>query len=236
MAQQKTSRSHHLSKGASNGNNRDFAGLATSLANIGKDFYSRGWVFGTGGNFSAVLNHDPLRLAITPTSMDKGALVPTDILEINAAGEVLAGSSRPSFEYLLHLAIIRARKAGAVLHTHSIWATVLSEREVGQGGFTIEGYEMLKGLEGVTTHQHREWVPVLHNSQDMVQLSASVETVLHENPSAHGFLLHGHGLYTWGQTLQEAKRHVEILEFLFEVVGRTTFEPKPRKQQRMQEV
>src|ERR1700743_856801 len=155
MAQQKTSRGNHLAKSTSNGNNRDFTALATALADIGKDFYSRGWVFGTGGNFSAVLNPDPLRLAITPTSMDKGALVPSDILEINAAGEVLAGSSRPSFEYLLHLAIINARKAGAVLHTHSIWATVLSERDVEQGGFFIQGYEMLKGLEGVKTHEHR---------------------------------------------------------------------------------
>jgi methylthioribulose-1-phosphate dehydratase len=236
MAQPKTSRGNHLPKTSGNGDNRGFASLATALANIGKGFYSRGWVFGTGGNFSAVLNHDPLRLAITPTSMDKGALVPTDILEINGAGEVLSGSSRPSFEYLLHLAIIHARKAGAVLHTHSIWATVLSERQVEQGGLAIEGYEMLKGLEGVKTHQHREWVPILHNSQDMVQLSAAVETVLNENPSAHGFLLHGHGLYTWGQTLEEAKRHVEILEFLFEVVGRTAFEPKPHTQRRMQEV
>ena len=235
MAQLKTSRGSHLSSTSGNGDNRRFAALAAALASIGKDFYSRGWVFGTGGNFSAVLDHDPLRLAITPTSMDKGSLAPSDILEINAAGGVLVGSSRPSFEYLLHLAIINARKAGAVLHTHSIWATILSEREVELGGIAIEGYEMLKGLEGVKTHQHREWIPILYNSQDMVQLSASVETVLHQNPSAHGLLLHGHGLYTWGQTLQEAKRHVEILEFLFEVVGRTTYEPKPRTQRRMQE-
>ena len=202
---------------------REFTELASTLAGIGKDFYSRGWVFGTGGNFSAVLNAEPLRLAITPTSVDKGTLAPSDILEINEAGEVLTGDSRPSFEYLLHLAIVRARNAGAVLHTHSIWATVLSEREVARHGLAIEGYEMLKGLEGVKTHEHREWVPILHNSQDMVQLSRSVETTLNQNPAAHGFLLHGHGLYTWGRTLLEAKRHVEILEFLFEVLGRTTF-------------
>lgn len=203
-------------------NEHEFEELASALAGIGKDFYSRGWVFGTGGNFSAVLSGDPRRLAITPTSVDKGTLATSDILEISEAGEVLTGRSRPSFEYLIHLAIVRARNAGAVLHTHSIWATVLSEREVSRDGLSIEGYEMLKGLEGVKTHEHREWVPILKNSQDMVQLSGLVETTLNQSPNAHGILLHGHGLYTWGRTLQEAKRHVEIFEFLFEVLGRTT--------------
>jgi hypothetical protein len=28
---------------------------------------------------------------------------------------------------------------------------------------------MLKGLDGVTTHEHREWIPILPNSQDMAQ-------------------------------------------------------------------
>ncbi len=196
--------------------------LASALAAMGKEFYSRGWAYGTGGNFSAVLSGEPRHLAITPTSVDKGTLAPSDILEINEAGEVLAGRSRPSYEYLLHLAIVKARNAGAVLHTHSIWATVLSEREVARQGIAIQGYEMLKGLEGVKTHEHREWVPVLYNSQDMVQLASQVETTLNQNPAAHGILLHGHGLYTWGRTLPETKRHVEIFEFLFEVLGRTS--------------
>lgn len=198
-----------------------FLDTAAKLAEIGVGFYLRGWVLGTGGNFSSVLSSDPLRLAITPTGSHKGELSPTDILEINETGEVLTGSSRPSFEYMLHLAIIRARGAGAVLHTHSIWATMLSGRWASQRGLAIEGYEMLKGLEGVSDHRHREWLPILPNSQDMVQLGATVETLIEENPDVHGFILERHGLYTWGPTLSIARRHVEILEFLLEVVGRT---------------
>jgi methylthioribulose-1-phosphate dehydratase len=207
--------------GASQEREHEFIELASNLTAIGKEFYSRGWVYGTGGNFSAVLSGEPRHFAITPTSVDKGTLSPSDILEINEAGEVLTGHSRPSFEYLLHLAIVQARNAGAVLHTHSVWATVLSGHEVARQGIAIQGYEMLKGLEGVKTHEHREWVPILYNSQDMIELSALVKTTLNQNPSAHGLLLQGHGLYTWGRTLQEARRHVEIFEFLFEVLGRT---------------
>jgi methylthioribulose-1-phosphate dehydratase len=84
----------------------------------------------------------------------------------------------------------------------------------------IEGYEMLKGLEGVRTHQHREWLPILENSQDMADLARSVERILLQHPDCHGILLRKHGVYTWGKDLVQAKRHVEILEFLLEVVGR----------------
>jgi methylthioribulose-1-phosphate dehydratase len=79
---------------------------------------------------------------------------------------------------------------------------------------------MLKGLEGVRTHKHREWLPILENSQDMRELAEKVTTTLRETPGIHGFLLREHGLYTWGASLQEAKRHVEILEFLMEVLVR----------------
>lgn len=79
---------------------------------------------------------------------------------------------------------------------------------------------MLKGLEGVTTHEHREWVPIIENSQDMTALAKSVEDTLNQNPQSHAFLLRRHGLYTWGSNIEEAKRHVEILEFLLEVLGR----------------
>jgi methylthioribulose-1-phosphate dehydratase len=128
---------------------------------------------------------------------------------------------RPSAEALLHLAIVRGREAGAVLHTHSVWSTVLSGAHASKGGVALEGYEMLKGLEGVRTHQHREWLPILENSQDMGELSQAVSKTLSEHPAIHGFLLREHGLYTWGASLQEAKRHVEILEFLIEVAVRS---------------
>lgn len=198
-----------------------FTQLASDLAAIGKGFYARGWVFGTSGNFSAVLACDPLRLAITSTGLEKGTLAPGHFLEIDGEARVLRGAGRPSAETALHVTIVRDLKAGAVLHTHSVWSTVLSGTYAAKGGLAIEGYEMLKGLEGVRTHQHREWLPILENSQDMTELSGRVSAALRENPSIHGFLLRDHGLYTWGATLQDAKRHVEILEFLMEVVVRS---------------
>ena len=197
-----------------------FPKLAADLASVSRGFYQRGWVLGTSGNFSAVLSREPLRLAITSSSVDKGELAADHILQIDESGDVLEGGGRPSAETLLHLAVVRLRGAGAVLHTHSVWSNILSDAYAADGGFSIEGYEMLKGLEGVSTHEHREWLPIIENSQDMSRLARSVEDALRRRPDAHGFLLRRHGLYTWGKDLAEAKRHVEILEFLLEVLGR----------------
>jgi len=194
------------------------AELASQLAEIGRQFYGRGWVLGTSGNFSAVLSRDPLRLAITSSGVDKGSLSPGDILEIDQHGGVVSGSGRPSAEAGLHLTIVRARGAGAVLHTHSVWGTILSDAP--GNGLVVQGYEMLKGLDGVATHEHREWLPVIENTQDWEVAAPSVTALLDTYPDAHGLLIRSHGLYTWGRDLAEAKRQVEILEFLFEVMGR----------------
>jgi methylthioribulose-1-phosphate dehydratase len=190
------------------------------MAELGREFHVRGWVLGTSGNFSAVLHREPLCLAITSTGSDKGHLSVGQILELDETLTVFRGEGRPSAETALHVAIVLRRQAGAVLHTHSVWSTVLSGWHASKGGVAIEGYEMLKGLEGIHTHKHREWLPIVENSQDMHELAQEISQTLEENPSAHGFLLRGHGLYTWGADLAEAKRHVEIFEFLMETLVR----------------
>jgi methylthioribulose-1-phosphate dehydratase len=200
------------------------ASAARDLAAIGRRFYTRGWVLGTSGNFSTVLSLDPLRLAITASSVHKGTLRAGHILEIDRDGGVIGKTrSQPSAETLLHLEIVNCTGAGAVLHTHSMWGTMLSDVHAERGGLELEGYEMLKGLRGVRTHTHREWIPIIDNDQDMTRLSGVVRTTLASGRDGppHAFLLRRHGLYTWGETLTEAERHVEILEFLFETVART---------------
>ena len=206
------------------GSGRNRRAVAARLAAYGREFHGRGWARGTSGNYSAVLCREPLRLLITSSGLDKTFLTERDLLEIDEHGNVLAGRGNPSAETGIHLMLAGMRNSIAcVLHTHSIWNTLLSERYVAQGGLAICGYEMLKGLEGVKTHKHREWIPVLDNDQDVSSLAEKVATELERDPVAHGFLIAGHGLYTWGDTLAQARRHVEIFEFLFEVVGRREF-------------
>lgn len=197
--------------------------LETHLASVARSCHVRGWALGTSGNFSAVISRNPFRMTISSSGFDKSTLSPEHFVHVNAEGTVTSGTGKPSAETALHLLITRALGAGAVLHTHSVWNTMLSGHYAAQSGLWIEQYEMLKGLEGVKSHQHREWLPVFQNDQDMKRLSGIVETELRQRPEVHGFLLERHGLYTWGKDLAQAKRHLEILEFLLEVLARTHF-------------
>ncbi len=194
--------------------------VAPEIVALATRAYARGWVLGTSGNFSAVTQTEPLRLAITESGVDKGRLGSDQILEIDAESRPM-GDGKPSAEALLHLAVVRACGAGAVAHTHSTWSTLLSDRHAAEGGLAIEGYEMLKGLAGVTSHAHREWLPIIQNSQDWPREKDAVERMLRDSRGAHAFLIRRHGLYTWGKDVAEVSRHLEILEFLLEAVGRS---------------
>ena len=193
-----------------------------ALRTVGTQFHGRGWSLGTSSNYSILLSREPFRLLLTASGKDKGRLGSGDFVVVNEAGHAMEpGDARPSAETMLHVVLARQPEVGAVLHTHSVWGTLLSDLHAGAGGLAIEGYEMLKGLAGITTHEHREWVPIFANTQDISMLAREVAGRL-SGPTAlrHGFLICRHGLYTWGRDIDEARRHVEIFEFLFEVLGR----------------
>jgi len=159
-----------------------------------------------------------LELLMAPSGVDKGLVEPEALITVDADGQLLAGSGKPSAETLLHLAIVKSRGAGAVLHTHSQAATLLSKLAcpVGQseGWILVSGLEMQKGLEGIKSHEEEVAIPVLANDQDLKRLSEAAYPVLPHAP--YGLLIAGHGLYAWGANLGLAKRHLEILEFLLE--------------------
>ncbi len=162
-------------------------------------------------------------LLITRSGVDKGRISAEDLLPIGQDGKPIGGrTDKPSAETAIHLTLVRETAAAAVLHTHSVWGTLLSELFVEQRGFTLSGYEMLKGIHGVDSHRDSVWVPVVKNTQNMDGLAESIHHLLQRRPNTHGFLISGHGLYTWGESLTEAYRHAEAFEFLFQLVGRRT--------------
>jgi methylthioribulose-1-phosphate dehydratase len=197
--------------------------LGQSLCQVVRDLAAQGWCQGTGGNFSVTLSREPLRLLITRSGLHKRHLEPEGLMIVGPGGKAAEGeTAKPSAEAALHTVIVERTGAASVLHVHSVANTLLGEHFADRGGFTLSGYEMLKGLEGITTHEAEAFMPVLRNSQDMPALAEEVDRLLADRPGAHGFLLAGHGLYTWGASLEQANRHVEILEFLFECVARRT--------------
>jgi methylthioribulose-1-phosphate dehydratase len=193
--------------------------IAESLCATARWCYTQGWVPATSGNFSV---RQGGRILITASGLDKGALTPDGLLEVDLDGRVVSGAGKPSAETGLHLVLYKARPAaGAILHVHTVWNTLISGIHEGAGHVAITGYELLKGLSGVSTHEHVERVPILRNSQDYAELMSEFSDALKEYPDTHGVLLSRHGLYTWGGSVAEARRHLEALEFLFEVEGRS---------------
>jgi methylthioribulose-1-phosphate dehydratase len=199
-----------------------YADQVEGLRRAGYIFWRRGWSLGTSSNYSVVVERDPLMLLVTASGKDKGQLRGDDFVLVGSKGEpTLLDQPKSSAETLLHcVAANLFPDVGSVLHTHSTWSTLLSQRFAAQGGILFEGFEMLKGLSGVRSHEHREWLPIFDNTQDIPSLAKSVAAMHEEKGIAHGYLIKGHGLYTWGRDLDEALRHIEIWEFLLECLGR----------------
>jgi methylthioribulose-1-phosphate dehydratase len=205
------------------------AGCESSLDGLrdcGRLFHSRGWSVGTSSNYSVVLSQDPVDIVVTASGLDKGALRRPDFVRVGPDGKpAFPGQPKSSAETMLHVVLAqRPETVGCILHTHSVWSTLLSDHFFPQYGFEIYGFEMLKGLEGITTHDTHFWVPIFENTQDIPALARQVEQMQRQSPEriTHGFLIRRHGLYTWGRDIAAARRHVEIFEFLFECVARTT--------------
>jgi methylthioribulose-1-phosphate dehydratase len=184
------------------------------LASIGRWMSTRGLLPATSGNLSCRVS--ATHVAITASGCDKGDLSPEDVLVVGIdAGIDDPAAPRMSAETPLHLQLYRDRPAtGAVLHGHSIASTLVSATRLGQGRLVLAGYELLKAFRGVTTHEASVEVPIFANSQDMAALAATVSERLARAPAAVCYLLAGHGAYAWGESVGEARRHLEALEFL----------------------
>lgn len=195
-----------------------FTKAAEALSKTVRFLAARGWTPATSSNFSTRLPDQ--RVAISRSGVDKFAFAPKDVMIVDLEGKAVAPKdARPSAETLLHTLLYkRFEDVGAVLHTHSVNGTVLSMHA--GGGVPLSDFELLKGLRGVDTHQTSIVVPVFPNSQNMEELAAEVSAWMDMHPDDvhHGFLIQGHGLYAWGRDLDEARRHVETFEFLFECV------------------
>ena len=182
------------------------------LIAVGQFAAAHGWVPATSGNFSRRLADG--RIAITRSGADKGQLNPSDIVVLDPGMRI---PHSVSAETALHMGRYRTDAAiGAVLHVHSVAATVLSRVAAQQGELRLDGFEMLKSIAGVTTHEVALALPIFPNSQDMDALADLIEAHLGAGAMVPGYLLAGHGLYAWGRDVNEARRHVEGLEFLLD--------------------
>ncbi len=192
----------------------DFSAKAKAIADATREFAAHGWTPATSSNFSMLLD-DGQHLAITVSGRDKGQLREEDIMVVDMHDRPVGSTQRPSAETALHTQIYRRfPDARVVLHTHSRTQSVASRLFAGQGRLRLQGWELQKAISGHDTHESTLDVPVFPNTQRMPELVARVDAWLDEGHPLHAYLIDGHGLYTWGRDMPEARRHLEALEFL----------------------
>lgn len=194
----------------------EFQQRASELIEAGRYIHGRGWAPATSGNFSARLGDG--RIAITVSGRHKGELTPDDIMLIDAEGRSLDGK-KPSAETLLHTSIYRRYPdVGSVLHPHTPSATLLSR--FFRDELVLENYELLKALPGIDTHETRIIIPIFPNDQNIPRLALKVDEYIELHGNIYGYIIAGHGFYTWGASVKDALRHVDALEFLFDIESR----------------
>jgi len=190
----------------------DFQSCAQSLIEAGQQLYTQNMVPATSGNLSARLADDSL--AITVSGRHKGKLSERDIMQVDRQGRSL-DDRRPSAETLLHVFIYRRfPHARVVLHPHSVNATVLS-RLCGDW-LVLQDYEILKAFHGIDTHEYAVNIPVFENDQDIARLAKKGDACRETFDQPPSYLIRGHSFYTWGDNMEDALRHVEAFEFLFD--------------------
>jgi methylthioribulose-1-phosphate dehydratase len=190
----------------------EFYTLAEQLVEAGRMINSRGWVPATSGNFSARLDNG--NVAITVSGKHKGHLQTSDIMLIDADANPLDGK-KPSAETMLHTLLYkRLPNIRCVLHPHSLNAALVSRLFPTE--CVLENYELLKAFDGIETHESRIVIPVFANDQDIPRLAAKVDQYMTAHETIYGYIIEGHGLYTWGKSVQETLRHLEALDYLFD--------------------
>jgi methylthioribulose-1-phosphate dehydratase len=186
---------------------------ADAIAEAARNFAALGWTPATSSNFSMRL--DPEHVAITVSGRDKGQLARDDIMVVDLDNQPVANDTKPSAETALHTQIYRRLpETGAVLHTHSRTQSVASRLFASDKRVRLQGWELQKAVSGYATHDSTLDIPVFANTQHMPELVDQVDAWLASGQPLHGYLIDGHGLYTWGRSIDEARRHMEALEFL----------------------
>lgn len=193
-------------------NNDAFFSAAQQLIAAGHFIDSRGWVPATSGNFSIRLPNGTI--AITVSGRHKGRLAIDDIMLIDATAQSLDGK-KPSAETLLHTSLYKHYSdIQSILHPHTLNATLISK--VYKTEIILKDYELLKAFNGIDTHETQIVVPIFANDQNIARLAGVVEDYLAKHNDCYAYIIAGHGLYTWGRSVDETLRYLEALDFLFE--------------------
>lgn len=194
----------------------DVATLKLRLAATIRAWHQKGWSPATSTNYSFRQENKPEEIHVSRSGIDKSQFSENDFMSVDLHGKALSGfeSLRPSAETLIHCTLYNLfPETQCIVHSHSVYSVLHSAVE--NESVRISGYEVLKGFEGISTHEITVDCPIFDNTQDMTAFSALLRAQK-DRLTIPAFIMRKHGTYAWGKNLFEAKRHLETIEYLLE--------------------
>lgn len=184
------------------------------IAQATQQFALRGWTPAAAGNFSVKISN---QIWISESGVYKGQITPEQFMQVDTNGQALSTTQTPSAETELHCQLYQHYpQVKSVLHTHSVASTVLSMHLASMQALPLRGYEVLKAFAHISDHDSSLLVPIFDNSQTMADIAQAFRRWHLAHPTCCAYIIRGHGIYTWAESLDTAVRQIEALEFLLE--------------------
>lgn len=190
----------------------------TNLAELVRKLNTTGHNPATSGNYSHRSDETPDYAFVSESGIDKSIFSENHFIPLNIHTKEkhdFYKGRKSSDETDVHLAIFQATKANCVLHSHMLEALWFADLFKGKSYADLTGLELLKGFKGVTTHEISIRIPIFDNTQDIESLAENIKPSLILDENNYGVILRGHGIYVWGDTVSQAKRHLEVFEYIF---------------------
>lgn len=169
-----------------------------SIVEFGGLLHANGFVAATDGNLSVRLDDD--RLLVTPTSISKGRMVPSDLVVVDMEGNRLAGRRHVSSEIGMHLLIYRLRpEVRGIVHAHPPTATGFAASGLGLSSPLV--CEVVVGLGSIPLARY--------GTPGTPELADALEPLI---PDHDAILMANHGVVTCGPSLESAFMKMETVE------------------------
>ncbi len=190
------------------------------LASLVRVMNAHGHNPATSGNYSIRSKTTPEIALVSESGIDKSKFTEDNFLPLFFQSRQMLPDykntgRKSSDETDIHLTIYQITKANCVLHSHILDSLLFADLFYGKPFATIEGLELLKGFKGIKTHDLKINIPCFENTQDIALLAEQIKPAILAQKNNYGLLLRGHGIYVWGDTVEEAKRHLEVFEYIF---------------------
>ncbi len=190
------------------------------LANLVRIMNIQGHNPATSGNYSLRSKTSPNMAMVSESGIDKSKFTEDNFIPVNynsreMDSEYKALGKKSSDETDIHLTIYQVTSANCVLHSHMLDALLFAALFPGEDFAVIKDLELLKAFKGIKTHEVEIKIPMFENTQDIRNLAEEVKPAILSQPNNYGLILKGHGIYIWGDSVEEAKKHLEVFEYIF---------------------